>query len=270
MISIGSVLHGPELQDSLAHRLIAAVMRAAIRCRGTAEFAIGPAINVVFYVPGSLGSPDWEGTRDAKFSRKRKLLMVQVAVPEALVDSPALKEYLVESLHSANHVAVEFFRQKGIDYPLADAESLVETIKERLDSEFGSPSLAPKLSPVCQAVVPRTKKLLAPFDPTKPERNSRQFLVPGLRKETYTFRGLDDAKEYQFGRVVYCGEPVSENELFATLVDSGTVFEDVGIALERLRNYVQQIGGFRIGEVVRITPGDEAGTFLLERVTHHS
>ena len=90
MISIGTILRGPEHRASAAYRAIAAVRRAAAYCTGATEFAMGPALNVVFYVPGSLGSPDWEGSRDAKFSRRRQLLMVQVAVPSSLVDSPAL------------------------------------------------------------------------------------------------------------------------------------------------------------------------------------
>jgi hypothetical protein len=106
-------------------------------CRGSFEFGASPAINVVFHVPGSLGSPDWDGIRDAKFSQRRQLLMVQVAVPSKLVSSPMLKEYLVESLHGANAVAFEFFRKKGLHFSLRDGESLVQKIKEHLDLVSG-------------------------------------------------------------------------------------------------------------------------------------
>jgi hypothetical protein len=133
MISIGSVLMGPEHQQSHAHSLVGVVMRAAEECRGSFKSDSSPAVNVVFYVPGSLDSPDWEGIRDAKFSRKRQLLMVQVAVPSYLVSSPLLKQFLLESLHDANRVAFEFFRKKGLSFPLADAEALVERIRERMD-----------------------------------------------------------------------------------------------------------------------------------------
>src|SRR5262249_8838944 len=102
------------------------------------ENSTGPEINVVFYVAGSLGSPDWDGVRDAKFSRKRQLLMVQVAVPPELVRSRTLNEYLFDSLDRANAVAFEFFRTKGLSFPLADAERLVRRIRERVESEIAS------------------------------------------------------------------------------------------------------------------------------------
>jgi hypothetical protein len=138
MISIGVDLYGPELKDSKADRLVTATMKAAMQCRSPFEFGTSPAVNVAFYVPGSLGSPDWDGIRDSTFSRKRQLLLVQVAVPSKLVNSPALKEYLLESLHEANALAFEVFRRKGLRFRLAEAESLVHGIKERLDSEFAS------------------------------------------------------------------------------------------------------------------------------------
>ncbi|MGZ3439260.1 MAG: tyrosine-type recombinase/integrase [Polyangia bacterium] len=42
-------------------------------------------LNVVFHLPGRLTRPSFPGLRTAKFSRKHKTLMVQVAVPEPRV-----------------------------------------------------------------------------------------------------------------------------------------------------------------------------------------
>ena len=134
MIYVGAVDGGPELEGSLADRLLTAIMCATEACTGSAECEAGPAINVVYHVPGSIISPDWEGVRDGKFSRKRQLLMVQVAVPSELLDSPALKEFMLESLQKASEVAFEFFRRKGLSFPLAEAESLVKRIRKRVDS----------------------------------------------------------------------------------------------------------------------------------------
>jgi hypothetical protein len=55
--------------------------------------------------------------RMTKFSRKQQMLMLQVAVPASLVNSPTLKEYLIESLHRANTMAFEVFRKKGMQFP---------------------------------------------------------------------------------------------------------------------------------------------------------
>jgi hypothetical protein len=132
MISIGSVFRGPELRDSPIHRAITAAGIAAMELRGDFEFGSGPAVNVVFHVPGSIGKPDWDGLRDAKFSRRQQFLMVQVAVPEDAVESPAPEDFVIQALYGANAVAFEFFRQRKIEYPLADAEALVEQIESRI------------------------------------------------------------------------------------------------------------------------------------------
>lgn len=132
MISIGAVYLGPELDGTKLNQAIATAMKACPDFEK--DFRIGscPAVNVVFYVPGSLGSPDWDGMRDAKFSRQQQLLMVQVAVPRSVVESANPEEFVIDSLYGANAVAFEFFRQKNIDFPLADAEQLVASIESRM------------------------------------------------------------------------------------------------------------------------------------------
>jgi len=135
MIHIGAVYGGPELEGSAAYRTISAVRRALEELRGPFEDGTGPATNVVFFVPGSLDSPDWSGARDARFSRKRQLLMVQVAIPANLVGSPDLRAFLVRALHDSNAIAVEVFRKKGFQFPLSDAECLVDKVRQRLESQ---------------------------------------------------------------------------------------------------------------------------------------
>lgn len=132
MIALGGVFRGPELKGSLVDQTIKEVGKVATELRGDFEFGSGPAVNVVFHVPGSLGSPDWDGLRDAKFSRQQQLLMVQVAVPENVVESENPEDFVIESLYGANAVAFEFFRQKNMDFPLAEAEQLVANIESRM------------------------------------------------------------------------------------------------------------------------------------------
>lgn len=128
MISVGAVFRGEELKGSKIQRAITAAMKAC------PDFEIGscPAVNVVFHVPGSLGSPGWDGLRDAKFSPRQQLLMVQVVVPETIVESESPKGFVIESLYGANAVAFEFFRQKNMDFPLAEAEQLVASIESHM------------------------------------------------------------------------------------------------------------------------------------------
>jgi hypothetical protein len=134
VISIGAVFLGPELEGSNADRQVTAIMRAVEECTGSDQVDVGPGINVVYYFEGSLDSPDWEGARDAKFSKKRQLLMVQVAVPSSFVNSRALGEYLLDGLDSANDLAFQFFRRKGLSYPLARGKVLVQQIRKRVET----------------------------------------------------------------------------------------------------------------------------------------
>jgi len=139
MISIGTVLKGPELAGSTIDRAIVAAAKAAKEVRGNFEFGSMPAVNIVFHVPGSLGRPDWDGLVDTKYSKQKQLLLVQVAVPQEIVDSPTPEDFVVESLFGANAVAFEFFRQRNIVFPLADAEQLVTGIESSIRGIAGLP-----------------------------------------------------------------------------------------------------------------------------------
>lgn len=130
MITIGGHFSGPELKGTAVDRAIGAAMRAAIEARGDFKEGSAPALNVVFCVPGSLGRPDWDHGRVAKYSPKAKLVLVQVAVPQDMVASNAALDYVVGELHGANALAFEFYRQKNMHYPLREAEELVAKIRQ--------------------------------------------------------------------------------------------------------------------------------------------
>ena len=132
MISIGSIFSGPELKESAIDTAIKRLTKAAIDVRG--DFVLGqhPSVNVVFHVPGSLGGPGSEYIQTGKFSRKQQLLLVAVPVPDTEVSNDQVMDFLIDSLKSANAVAFDFFRNKGLNFPLAVAEEMVGKIYERV------------------------------------------------------------------------------------------------------------------------------------------
>jgi hypothetical protein len=132
MISIGAVMGGPELEGGSFDQASDEVCRAVIDLRGSFGTGESAEVNVVFHVPGSIIEPDWEGARDATFSKKRKLLMVQVAVPRDVAAHPWPIAFIIESLHKANRIALRVFHGKGIEFPLAAAEDLVDRVADRL------------------------------------------------------------------------------------------------------------------------------------------
>jgi hypothetical protein len=133
MIYIGAEFFSPSVEASKGGRLIKAALRAAVDLRDPFEEGSAPAINVIFSVPGRLGSCEWVGIRARRFTRKDKMLLIQIGVPDDLVFSPEFPAYLTRTLHAATAIAFETFRKKGLDFPLADAERLVQRICERLE-----------------------------------------------------------------------------------------------------------------------------------------
>ena len=89
-------------------------------------------LDLVFHVPGSILKPPFAGMRTGKFSRKERLLQIQIAVPEAQLDAPSLRQYLVDSVRSAIHLAVPKFIKAGIPYLPEEYLAQVDQLELRL------------------------------------------------------------------------------------------------------------------------------------------
>jgi hypothetical protein len=135
MIGIGNQFGGPEHLDkncliraTLDRAMnIASDLRAANYDDGTKSW-----INPIFIVPGSISKPDFQGLKLGHFSRKKKGLVVMIAVPESVALGKAVPEFVVASLKDAAHVAAAHFKSKGISFPLDEAEQLIAGIEARL------------------------------------------------------------------------------------------------------------------------------------------
>jgi hypothetical protein len=132
MISIGSVFEGPELNDSKVRQLIMKISQHIRRERGSLNKGEIPWVNSVFVVEGSLGAPDFEYLIYGDYSKKDKGIVVQIPVLNETLNGDNLEDFLIESLHGANAMAFEFFRQKGEEFPLNEADNLVKTISNVL------------------------------------------------------------------------------------------------------------------------------------------
>jgi hypothetical protein len=109
--------------------------KAAAEARGGFTVGLRPAMNVVFYVPGSLGDfPNITKVAAGRFSRKQKLLLVEVPVPRDIAASGGSVEFVIDALHQANAIAADVFARKGPEpFDLAKAEAIVERVKEALE-----------------------------------------------------------------------------------------------------------------------------------------
>ena len=153
MISIGVRYGGPEQDGSAIEQLLRATSKVLMNELGPVVgeddfgpcaprpvsgpyFEVGatPAVNVVFYVPGSLvGYEDLTQIEAARFSRKQKLLLVAVPVPAEMVESDAAAQFVIGALHEANRIAAETFARKGTEpFDLQRAEAIVDQVERSL------------------------------------------------------------------------------------------------------------------------------------------
>ena len=133
MITTGNHFRGPELENSRIWNLLGATMRAVIAARGECEEGSSPGVNVVFYVPGSLGDFDIQRIEASRFSRRQKLVLVAVPVPKEVVEVGGSREFVIDALHQANMIAVETFaRKKAGQFDLDRAEAIVEKVSQSL------------------------------------------------------------------------------------------------------------------------------------------
>jgi len=131
MISIGSILGGGELAGSKIYKLIGRFCRALPAGQNPEAFDI----NVVFHVPGSIAKPDYSGIRTGRFSAKAKKLMIQISVPEILLDSPELESFCHKSIIEAIAMAGKFFEKKKTPFNEADYLAIIEEMKRRLQEQ---------------------------------------------------------------------------------------------------------------------------------------
>ena len=139
MISIGGHYNGPELEGSPVDLLIRSAAKAIKQFRGDDYEAHGvPAVNVVFYVPGSLGAEGPTKIEAARFSRKQKLLLVAVPVPRDVAEAGGSVAFVIGALRQAVAIAAEVFAGKKVGtFDRAGAEALIEKVRAALAAQAG-------------------------------------------------------------------------------------------------------------------------------------
>jgi len=135
MISIGAVFHGPELKDSKIDLAILAASKIIKSHRGALDSIKTPWVNAVFVVSGSMADVDFECLEFGDYSIENKGVVVKIPVPRKIRERDNLNELVTDSLRGANAMAFEFFRLKGEEFPLREAEALVTKVADGFRSE---------------------------------------------------------------------------------------------------------------------------------------
>ena len=125
MIYIGQIRGGPELRNDTP---IAQALAKIYRLRGPeGEGAFG-SLDIVFHVAGSLLAPEFCGVRTGRFSRKERMLQIQVAVPKDVVAAEDPYPFLAAQVLEAVRVAAPIFRKARIPYPEAEYTAIADTM----------------------------------------------------------------------------------------------------------------------------------------------
>jgi hypothetical protein len=135
MIGTGGYFRGPELEGSSIHQLLNSAGNAIDDACGNWKEGDTPAVIVMFVVPGSLGDVNFTGQRVTLFSRKKKLLQIEAAVPKELVAAASIDDFVISTLHRAAETAAEHFeRKKAGFFDLAKANSIIDQVHDALSA----------------------------------------------------------------------------------------------------------------------------------------
>jgi hypothetical protein len=147
MIHVGVVLGGPGLDQSPFMRAMEGVVFPAPGERwpepGDAPDPFGRervdprpvgSLSLEFHVPGNIAKPEHVGIRAGCFSRKDRMLAVQIAVPEDPTGVSELRAFVLASIREAIHLAQPQFEKAGIAYPRDEYLALVDELEQRLSS----------------------------------------------------------------------------------------------------------------------------------------
>jgi len=96
-----------------------------------------------------------------------------------------------------------------------------------------------------------SKKVLVAFDPENPDKQSSDFLVP-MHNDAggIDLFGTRSGKTVPYGMVVLTSRAITENDLFAKLVDTGRKVASVDETLALLASFVEAMKTVKIGNVV--------------------
>jgi hypothetical protein len=113
-MAISQINGGPEVRGSGVDRVIEKIAGAV---SGGEEDDFGSLV-IVFHVHGSLLSPEHAGVRTSTFSKKKRKLMLQIAVPKRVVEKEEMEiqRFLLASLAEAVLLAEAVFNRAKIPY----------------------------------------------------------------------------------------------------------------------------------------------------------
>jgi hypothetical protein len=129
---LGGIFGGPELEGSPVWVISGHLLRA----RDANQEQLVPKddgeLDIVFQYPGSLSKPTFTGLRTGSFSRKQKIVQIQIAVPIEMMEPDVFGQFYVDAIEKAVRLGKKYFDRKGISFSEDKHLALVKKLREAL------------------------------------------------------------------------------------------------------------------------------------------
>jgi hypothetical protein len=124
VLSIGSVVGGSSHLNRPWRDAVNRLMNRVAEARSSAVSPLN--VNVVYQIPGKILQPEFEGVRTGSFRKKDSLLLVQVALPEAVPDD--VDADVLQRLKDAVDEAEVWAKQRRVADDLRVIKQIVESL----------------------------------------------------------------------------------------------------------------------------------------------
>jgi hypothetical protein len=135
-LHVSAVLGGggalPEVEAGI--RKLAGIVRLEEEARSADDPAREATVDVTFHVPGTILRPNYEGMRTGRWVKDKRLLVVQIAVPESLSGSSRINHFLADSLRRAVALAADWMKKKKLELSLERAREIADSAASVLEN----------------------------------------------------------------------------------------------------------------------------------------
>lgn len=108
-------------------------------------------------------------------------------------------------------------------------------------------------------MVPKTKKLLYSYDPSKPNKRRGEFLCMAIKGNQRVLVGIKSGRVYRLGRVVYIGLELDVESFLASINRSDSFAIDRKLG----EDYFTSLASFKIGNVLSVGESDASPGLVL-------
>ncbi len=119
-LSLGIIRGGIDLSTRELCQALSAILKLVADNRVRSSISSLPELNVVFYVPGDISRPDFDGIRFGRFSVKRKILLAQIAVTDAVIANERPSQFIFGSIDRAIKLAGPKFRRHKLQFDVTE------------------------------------------------------------------------------------------------------------------------------------------------------